>query len=96
MNSYFYGKVIKSGTKLLINVPRDERENFKHKTYVKVYALDVEEIVKEEVIRTIDEIPKEMGLVDAKEIIESYDPHYEFEGKLGSEIMEHAKELVKE
>lgn len=96
MSNYFYGKVIKSGSKLLINIPYDEREVFKHRVKVKVYALDTEEIIKDEVVRTIEEKPKEMDLTDAREIIESYDPHYVFEGQSGYDIMEYAKELVKE
>lgn len=95
MDNKFYGRVTKSGINLQIHIPKDFKDIFKYGTFVCVYALDTEEIVKEEVIRNLNDTPREMGLVDAKEIIESYDPHYNFEGKRGFDIMEHAKELVK-
>ena len=37
-----------------------------------------------------------MEIYEAKKIIESYDPHYDFTTKSGSEVREYAKELVKE
>ncbi len=94
MDNYFYGKVTKSSNKLLINIPYDQREAFKHRTKVKVYALDTQEIIKESVIRSINKKPRGMDLNDAKKIIEGFDSHYKFEGKSGNEIMTYAKELI--
>jgi len=96
MAQYFYGKITKSGSKLLINIPYDERDNFVFRSKVKVFLLDIEEIIHDDVVRGEKEEPKLMDISDAKEIIKSYDKQYDFTTKSGSEIREYAKELVKE
>ena len=94
MSKYFYGKVTKSGDKLLINIPKDLKLDFKYRSIIKVFLLDAEEIVETEVIRDVDNIPKPMELFEAKKIIEDLDSQYEFEGKHGNEIVDYAKELI--
>ena len=93
---YFYGKVTKSGKKLLINIPYDERSNFKFRSKVKVFLLDVEEIVVDEVVRKVDYEKKGMELYDAKEIIERYDKHFKFDGKPRVDIIEYANKILEE
>ena len=94
MGKYFYGKVTKSGSKLSINIPFDVRVNFKHRSMVKVFLLDSEELVEAEVVRDIDDIAKPMEIFEAKKIIEGYDKHYDFKGKGSQEIIDYAKHLL--
>jgi len=96
MDNKFYGRITKSGINLQIHVPKDFKDIFKYGTFVCVYALDTEEIINEEIIRNVIDTPREMELYDARKIIESYDKNYNFKPKSRKEIMEHAKELVKE
>ena len=94
MGKYFYGKITKSGSKLSINIPFDVRINFKHRSMVKVFLLDSEEVVEAEVVRNVDDIAKPMEIFEAKKIIEGYDKHYVFKGKKAQEIIDYAKHLV--
>lgn len=91
---YFYGKVTKSGKKLLINVPYDERNNFKLRSKVKVFLLDIEEIIVDEVVRKVDYEKKGMEIFDAAEIIKRYDKNWKFEGKPRADIIEYAKKIL--
>ena len=94
MGNYFYGRITKSGKKLLINVPIKKTE-FEYDRLVKVFLLP-EDIVEEEI-----ELEKEymqleqdaMDLNDAADIIRDLDTSYDFSGKRGFDIMEHAKKL---
>lgn len=94
MGKYFYGKVTKSGNKLSINIPYDLRVNFKHRSMVKVFLLDAEELVEAEVVRDIDNLAKPMEVYEAKRIIEGYDKSYNFKGKKSQEIIDYAKHLL--
>lgn len=94
MSKYFYGKVTKSGSKLSINIPFDVRVDFKHRSMVKVFLLDAEELIEAEVVRDIEDIAKPMEIFEAKRIIEGYDKHYVFEGKNSQEIIDYAKHLL--
>ena len=94
MSKYFYGKITKSGDKLLINIPKYLKLDFKYRCMVKVFLLDIEEIVEAEVVRTVDNLIKPMELFEAKKIIEGYNSQYNFEGKRSQEIIDYAKELL--
>ena len=96
MDNKFYGRVTKSGNNLQVHIPKDFKDVFKYGTFVCVYALDTEEIVKEEVIRNLNQQPVKMEIYDAKEIIEGYDPHYDYNGKSSHTIIEHAKHLLEQ
>ena len=94
MGNYFYGRITKSGKKLLINVPIKKSE-FKYDRLVKVFLLpkDIDLEVAELEIESSEALEGAMGLNDAAEIIRSLDPSYDFEGKKGHDIIEHAKKL---
>ena len=94
MGKYFYGKVTKSGSKLSINVPFDIRGDFKHRSMVKVFLLDSEELIEAEVVRDVDDIAKPMEIFEARKIIDGYDKHYDFKGKGSQEIIDYAKHLL--
>lgn len=94
MGNYFYGKITKSGKKLLINVPAN-KTNFEHKMLVKVFLLpqDTTENEMENEIGESEALEEEMGIVEAGEIIRDLDPDYDFNGKPKAEIIEYAEKL---
>ena len=96
MGRYFYGKVTKSGRKLLINIPYDERPNFTFRSKVKVFLLDAEEIICDNVVRGVNEEKQELKIYDASAIIKRFDPHYSCDGKKNDEIIRYAKKLLED
>ena len=96
MSKHFYGKVTKSGNKLLINIPYDDRISFKHKAKVKVFLLDIEEIIEENIVRGINYESQDLQIYDAKKIIERYDPQWSLKGKNSQTLIDYAKKLLEE
>lgn len=94
MGNYFYGKISKSGKKLLINVPVKKTE-FKRNRLVKVFLLpqDIMESELEAEINATEEVDKVMDFVEASRIIKDLDPNYDFNGKSGEDVKEYAKKL---
>lgn len=96
MVKYFYGKITKSGKKLLINIPYDERNNFIFRSKVKVFLLDIEEVVQNDIVRDVNYEKQDLQIFDASAIIKKFDVHYSFNSKRNAEIIEHAKRLLEE
>lgn len=94
MGNYFYGRITKSGKKLLVNVPIKKTE-FEYDRLVKVFLLpkDIDELELESEIRDVDRLGDCMTFSEAAEIIRDLDPTYEFNGKKGEEVIEYAKKL---
>jgi len=92
--NYFYGRITKSGKKLLINVPTKKTE-FEYDRLVKVFLLpqDIIESELETELNATEQVDKVMGFVEASRIIKDLDPNYDFNGKSGDDVKEYAKKL---
>ena len=94
MGNYFYGRITKSGKKLLVNIPIKKTE-FEHNRLVKVFLLP-KDIIENDLEVEIGEstlINEEMDIVEAGVIIRDLDPNYDFMGVPGWKIIEYAKKL---
>ena len=94
MGNYFYGRITKSGKKLLVNIPI-KKTQFEYNRLVKVFLLpkDIDLEVMEKELETSEALNDFMNLNDAGQIIRDLDPQYDFKGKSGDQIREHAKRL---
>lgn len=94
MGNYFYGRITKSGKKLLVNVPT-KKVAFEYNRLVKVFLLpeDISVEYMEAELEYSDALSDFMSFNDASEIIKDLDPSYNFNGKKGDDIIEYAKKL---
>jgi hypothetical protein len=94
MGNYFYGRITKSGKKLLVNVPIKKTE-FEYNRLVKVFLLpkDIDLEAMEVELENSEALNGFMNLNDAGQIIRDLDKQYDFKGKSGDEIREYAKKL---
>lgn len=97
-----YAKITKSGNKLLINIPKEHKENFPYLSPVKIISLKEEE--DKENIDEYGNITKPIGVAikinemksyDAVKIIKDLDKTYDITNKTTEQIIVYAKELIK-
>jgi hypothetical protein len=92
-----YAKVRKSGDKLLINIPKEHRNDFPYLTPVKVISLGSwEEQEKQIKPEMEEEILKAMTSFEAARIIRDMDKNYDIKDKGSAELIEYANKLIKE